>query len=102
MKARNLLMSFVAVLALSWTGAVFAAGASHEKVAMATTTTVNINEADAKTLSSVLSGVGLSRAKAIVLYRKKNGKFYSASELTAVKGIGPGTIARNKGKIVVK
>lgn len=102
MKARNLILSFIALFALGWTGTLYAAGPAHEKVAMATPSTVNINEADAKTLSSVLSGVGLSRAKAIVLYRQKNGKFYSASELTSVKGIGPGTLTRNKGKIVVK
>ena len=101
MKVKSLLMSFIAVLALGWTSALSAAHAAPEKVAM-TPTTVNINEADAKTLSTVLKGVGLARAKAIVLYRQKNGKFYSAQELTAVKGIGDGTIARNKGKIVVK
>lgn len=101
MKAKNLLMTFIAVLALSWTSALFAAGPSAHQAAM-TPTTVNINVADAKTLSTVLKGVGLARAQAIVSYRKKNGKFYSAEELTAIKGIGDGTIARNKGKIVVK
>ena len=101
MKAKRLIISMIAMLALGWTNALFAAGPSHQKVAM-TPTTVNINEADAKTLSSVLNGVGLTRAKAIVLYRKKNGRFYSAEELTSVKGIGKGTLAKNKDRISVK
>ena len=100
MKIKNLLVSIIAMSVLGWAGASFAA-AAPEKVAMASTT-VNINEADAKTLSTVLDGVGLARAKAIVLYRTKNGKFYSAEELTAVKGIGKGTVSRNAKKIVVK
>jgi len=99
MKIRNLLMSLIAVAAMGWTSLSLAA--DTHKVAM-TPAKVNINEADAKTLSTVLNGVGLARAQAIVLYRKKNGKFYSAEELTAVKGIGKGTVTRNAGKIVVK
>ena len=101
MNLRKLLLSLVTMLVLGWTGAIYAAGPAHQKVA-AVPTTVNINEAEAKTLSTVLDGVGLTRAQAIVLYRSKNGKFYSAEELTAVKGIGKGTVTRNASKIVVK
>ena len=100
MKARNLFFSFFALLALTWSGALFAAGAPTQ-VAM-NAPTVNINEADAKTLATVLDGVGMHRAEAIVLYHNKNGKFYSAEELTAVKGIGKGTVARNEKKIVTE
>ena len=63
---------------------------------------VNINQADAETLADVLVGVGMSKAQAIVAYREENGKFYSAEELTAVRGIGESTIAKNNTKIVVK
>jgi competence ComEA-like helix-hairpin-helix protein len=62
---------------------------------------VNINVADAETLQRVLTGIGRSRAEAIVAYREANGKFYSAEELTAVKGIGTSTIEKNQSRIVV-
>jgi len=64
--------------------------------------TVNINEADAEKLAEVLDGIGLSRAKAIVQYRTENGRFYSAEELSAVRGIGMATVAKNESKIIVK
>ncbi len=64
--------------------------------------TVNVNEADAMTIAAVLKGVGLSRAQAIVEYREKNGKFFSAEELTSVRGIGKTTVQKNAGKIAVK
>ncbi len=101
MKARNLFVSFVAVLAICWTNVLFAEGGGQTEVAMAQTT-VNINQDDAQTMASVLSGVGLSRAQAIVAYRETNGKFYAAEELSAVRGIGPATIAKNEGRIVIK
>ena len=62
---------------------------------------VDINTADAETLQRVLRGVGRSRAEAIVAYRKTNGRFYSAEELTAVKGIGSSTLTRNEKRILV-
>ncbi len=48
---------------------------------------ININKADAKTLSS-LPGLGPKKAEAIVDYRKRNGNFASVEELVNVKGIG--------------
>lgn len=63
---------------------------------------VNINVADAATLQRVLVGIGRSRAEAIVAYREANGKFYSADELTAVKGIGASIVRRNRDRIVVE
>jgi len=63
---------------------------------------VNINVADAETLRRVLVGIGRSRAEAIVAYREANGKFYSAEELTAVKGIGASIVRRNKDRIRVE
>lgn len=69
---------------------------------VATELTVNINTADADTLATVLSGVGVSRAYAIVEYRETHGKFYSAEELSAVRGIGMTTIAKNADRILVE
>ncbi|MGH8104693.1 MAG: ComEA family DNA-binding protein [Arenimonas sp.] len=62
---------------------------------------VNINTADAATLDRVLVGVGPSKAEAIVLYRKQNGAFRTADQLTGVKGIGLATIEKNRDRIVV-
>ncbi len=101
MKARNIFVSFVAVLAICWTNVLFADDGAQAEVAMVQTT-VNINQDDAETMASVLRGVGLSRAQAIVDYRETNGKFYAPEELSAVRGIGAATIAKNEGRIVVK
>ena len=49
---------------------------------------VNVNSADAETISAELRGVGISKAIAIVEYRKANGLFKSIDDLTQVKGIG--------------
>jgi competence protein ComEA len=63
---------------------------------------VNVNTADAATISAELQGVGLSKAGAIVEYREAHGPFKSASELAEVKGIGPRTIEINRGNILVE
>ena len=64
--------------------------------------TVNVNEADATAIANTLVGVGYSRAQAIVDYREQHGPFYSAEELTAVKGVGQATVERNLGRITLK
>ncbi len=63
---------------------------------------VDLNTADAATLAKELDGIGMARAKAIVEYREKNGKFRSADELLKVKGIGPHVIEKNKGKLQLR
>ncbi len=63
---------------------------------------VNINKADAETLAENLKGIGLTKAQAIVKYRKDNGKFASVDELTNVKGIGEKTVAKNRDDLTVK
>ncbi len=60
---------------------------------------VDINSADAETISNELNGVGISRANAIVEYRKQNGPFKSADELLHVKGIGERTLELNAANI---
>jgi len=57
---------------------------------------VNVNTADAATLSRELKGIGMKRAEAIVEYRRKFGPFKSADELALVKGIGPSAIQKNR------
>jgi competence protein ComEA len=60
---------------------------------------VNINTADAKTIAKELSGIGLSKAEAIVAYREKNGPFKSAEDLAKVQGVGAKTVERIKGDL---
>ncbi len=62
---------------------------------------VNVNTADAPTLSRELKGIGAKRAQAIVDYRKAHGPFKSADELGLVKGIGPAAIEKNRADIRV-
>ena len=62
---------------------------------------VNINTADAETISAELKGIGLTKAKAIVEYRKKHGPFRSADDLSLVKGIGERTVELNRSDIMV-
>ena len=63
---------------------------------------VNINTADAETISAELKGIGLSKARAIVEYRRKHGPFRSADDLSLVKGIGERTVELNRSDIVVE
>lgn len=57
---------------------------------------VNVNTANAETLAAELNGIGLSKARAIVAYRTRNGAFKSVDDLTAVKGVGARTIELNR------
>ncbi len=63
---------------------------------------VNVNTADAETISAELQGVGLSKALAIVDYRKAHGPFKSVDDQTLVKGIGERTVEINRANILLK
>ena len=63
---------------------------------------VDINTADAATISAELQGVGMSKAQAIVEYRKNHGPFKSYEDLTLVKGIGVRTVEINRANILFK
>jgi len=62
---------------------------------------VNVNTADAETISAELQGVGISKAIAIVEYRKANGPFKSVDDLAMVKGIGARTVEINRDNILL-
>lgn len=62
---------------------------------------VNINTANAQTISESLKGIGQKKAEAIVQYRKENGDFKSVDELASVSGIGPKTLEINKADILL-
>lgn len=61
--------------------------------------TVNINTASAAALSEVLTGIGPSKAEAIVAYRQQFGPFKQLEELLEVKGIGQATLEKNRSRI---
>ena len=60
---------------------------------------VNVNTADAETISAELKGIGLTKARAIVEYREKYGPFKTIEDLTLVSGIGDRTIEVNRADI---
>jgi len=62
---------------------------------------VDINTADAETISAELNGIGLAKARAIVEYREKHGPFASPEDLSLVKGIGERTVEKNRADIKV-
>ncbi len=99
-KPQNLVAAVLAVVLLCL-GNVTLAKDLTDEIAM-DAVTVNVNEADAKTIASTLAGIGLSRAQAIVDYRDEHGRFYSAEELTAVKGIGQATVEKNLSRITLR
>ncbi len=61
--------------------------------------TVDINHDNAAKLALHLKGIGKTKAKAIIAYRKKHGAFKTINELLKVKGIGKKTLAANRKKI---
>ena len=62
---------------------------------------VNVNSASAEEIAESLKGVGLSKAEAIVSYRKTNGLFKHIDELVNVKGIGIRTVDINREYILL-
>jgi competence protein ComEA len=80
-------------LFLLFSSSVMSAQAQAEKI--------NINTANAEQISSSMTGVGESKAKAIVEYRESHGKFKSIEELENVDGIGLKTVEKNKDKIAL-
>ena len=56
---------------------------------ISTASALNINTADAPTLSAELKGIGMTKAEAIVSFRTEHGPFSEPNDLIAVPGIGP-------------
>ena len=63
---------------------------------------ININTADADTLSAELSGIGMKKAQAIVDYRNTYGQFSSIDDLVNVKGVSTKTLEKNRNKLSVE
>lgn len=62
---------------------------------------INLNTATAEELMT-LSGIGASRADAILKYREEHGAFSSTEEIMNVQGIKEGTYSKIKDEIVVR
>ena len=80
---------FVTFLALTFSAVLFA-------------TPVDINTADAVTLSKNIKGIGIKKAQAIISYREKNGKFNRIEDLVKVKGIGKKLLKKNIDTITIE
>lgn len=61
---------------------------------------VNINTASEEMLDA-LPGIGIGKAKSIVAYRQKNGKFQTIEDIMKVEGIKEGLFAKIKDSITV-
>ncbi len=61
---------------------------------------ININTADEAQLTT-LTGIGATRAQAIIAYREENGPFATIEDIMNVQGIKEGTFAKIKDEIVV-
>lgn len=62
---------------------------------------VNINQADAETISKSLNGIGPKKAEAIVKYRNEHGRFETLQDLEKVSGIGEKTLKANEKDILL-
>ncbi|WEJ73864.1 MULTISPECIES: ComEA family DNA-binding protein [unclassified Pseudomonas] len=73
--------------------------APASKAPVAQADTVNINSATVEELQKSMKGIGKVKAQAIVDYRTANGPFTSIDQLLEVKGIGKGTLDKNRDRI---
>ena len=99
-QVRRYLAAVAVLLALG--GGVSASYANTQPVSPTAAAAVNINTASADELATVLKGIGLRRAEAIVAYRQENGNFVDAYELTAISGIGDRIVEQNEAKILLR
>ena len=75
-------------------------GAANPGETLASVQMININQADAKTLST-LKGIGKDRAQKIIEYREQNGPFQKIEDIMKIKGIGRKVFELNKDVITV-
>jgi len=64
-------------------------------------TIVDLNAATLQELET-LEGIGEAKARAILEYRVRNGRFGSIEELMKVEGIGPKTLEKNRHRLAAK
>ena len=100
----NVTLTIMALLTLLIVNPAVAAGekegVTKSNEIVASMEKININKADAKTLTT-LKGVGKDRAVKIIEYREKNGPFEKVEDIMKVKGIGKKIFEQNKNIISV-
>jgi competence protein ComEA len=100
----NITLSIMALLTLLIVNPAFAEagkeGATPSNETLASMEKININQADAKALTT-LKGVGKDRAVKIIEYREKNGPFEKVEDIMKVKGIGKKIFEQNKNVLSV-
>ncbi|MGD8290224.1 MAG: ComEA family DNA-binding protein [Desulfobacterales bacterium] len=95
----SLTLTMMALLTLLLVNPAYSAG-EKELIAKSNETVasmekININQADAKTLTT-LKGIGKDRALKIIEYREQNGPFLTIEDIMKVKGIGKKIFEQNK------
>ncbi len=63
---------------------------------------INVNTASAEEIADAMSGIGMTKARAIVDDRKMNGEFKTLDEVARVKGVGLATIEKNRESAVAE
>jgi len=96
-KVAALVLALFCAVAVPAAFAVEPATASAQKATV--TAKVNINTASAEDLSEMLTGIGPSKAAAIVAHREQHGAFKAVNDLVNVKGIGEATLEKNRDRI---
>lgn len=64
-----------------------------------TETAISINSATAQELASIMNGIGIKKAEAIVSYRQQFGPFTELEQLKEVPGIGSALVERNLSRL---
>ena len=86
-------------LAASETGSVKSPKTTNSK--KENSSLVNINTAGMEELCTLI-GIGEVKAKAIIDWRKENGRFNTIEDITKVKGIGAKTLEKNRERLTVE
>ena len=100
----NTILIIMALMTLLIVNPAFAAGekegTANSNETVASMQKININQADAKTLTT-LKGIGKDRAVKIIEYRETNGPFQKIEDIMKVKGIGKKIFEQNKNVLSV-
>jgi competence protein ComEA len=97
-------LTIMALLTLLIVNPAIAAGekeaATQSNETLASMEKINLNKADAKTLTA-LKGIGKDRADKIIEYREENGPFQKIEDIMKVKGIGKKIFEKNQNVLSV-
>ncbi|EWC41004.1 competence protein ComEA [Pseudomonas stutzeri] len=91
--------AFAVLSSVSFSGYAATQSDPAQAPAMVAQATVNLNSADAETLTRELKGIGATKARAIVEYRDEHGPFSSVDELLEVNGIGSATLEKIRSQL---